>query len=651
MKISQIALYSALLSAACTSAAQAESWLPLAGRHANSRNVAVSSRATPEGRRISISIPGIFVDELNLKAQRFTSLRVENEGFLTDLGRPRLPVVRRLIEVPRGARVSLEHVEARFSPLRTRMNLIFPVQPSVQKRPGAANQFTFDRKFYLTGTPQQFPAASLGAEEHVKGKIYRWLEVFPFRYDPRSGTLEASSTIDVHLKIEGGAKAPAAADAREGVLMLVADKFADAPSFRELVQWKRLLGFDVRVVRTSETGESPDAIRAHLIDQYARGGLDYLLIVGDVEHVRAFSGSGYESHFSDNFYAALDPVPYKDDRAAPDIAVGRLSIHTEAELDVVVGKILKYEKAEFSTNDWLRKVSFIATDDTGFNRGVENTHDYVIKTVTTSRGVTGSFPQLENPGGDQLYAIRHKAKSADLLSEFREGRSIIEYSGHGVKKNWDGPLFFGRDVHGLDHPDALPFVISHACLTGSFGGFDDAFGEEWLRAPKGAIAFLGASNYSYWDEDNAMEKQMWEVLFEHRSHRLGDLVLAGKNKVKEVYGGKGYTDYYYEVYNLLGDPTVSLYTDVPRILDLELPKVEDGQQEFVIGVQDEQGAVAGALVHVTNEDGTVSRVARSDSDGRAAFQENGDALPAGRYTVAVSAPDHVVKISSLQIGN
>ncbi len=95
-----------------------------------------------------------------------------------------------------------------------------------------------------------------------------------------------------------------------------------------------------------------------------------------------------------------------------------------------------------------------------------------------------------------------------------------------------GALIIGRmvlcshqsDVNGLTNDGMYPFVCSHACLTNQFTE-SECFGETWLRAPnKGGLAFWGASTYSYWDEDDILEKSMFKVLVgrQHRDHRWHD---------------------------------------------------------------------------------------------------------------------------------
>jgi hypothetical protein len=109
-----------------------------------------------------------------------------------------------------------------------------------------------------------------------------------------------------------------------------------------------------------------------------------------------------------------------------------------------------------------------------------------------------------------------------------------------------------------------PFVCSHACLTNQFT-VGECFGETWLRAPnKGGLAFWGATTYSYWDEDDILEKSMFKAWWDDGIETIGGMTNMGLYYLYQHYSGGGMSKYYFEEYNVLGDSSVKIWHDTPN---------------------------------------------------------------------------------------
>jgi hypothetical protein len=71
---------------------------------------------------------------------------------------------------------------------------------------------------------------------------------------------------------------------------------------------------------------------------------------------------------------------------------------------------------------------------------------------------------------------------------------------HCGASGWSNPSFTNSDISGLTNANKYPLVISNCCQSYMFEL--NSFGENIVRAnDKGAVAYIGASDYSYWDED------------------------------------------------------------------------------------------------------------------------------------------------------
>ncbi len=128
-------------------------------------------------------------------------------------------------------------------------------------------------------------------------------------------------------------------------------------------------------------------------------------------------------------------------------------------------------------------------------------------------------------------------------------------------------------------------AIGNCCLTSTYD-YAECIGETLLRAPnKGAVGYIGGSNSTYWDED-----YWWGVGFHSASqingtawpyestglgaydgvfHDHGEaatlwyvtndaIIIAGNLAVMRVRL-QPLTEYYWNIYNLLGDPSLSTY--------------------------------------------------------------------------------------------
>jgi hypothetical protein len=136
-----------------------------------------------------------------------------------------------------------------------------------------------------------------------------------------------------------------------------------------------------------------------------------------------------------------------------------------------------------------------------------------------------------------------------------------------------------------------PFVISNACQTSRFS--TSSFGNSMVLAPqKGAIGYIGCSADSYWDEDYFWAVGVGPVtlnptyestglgaldrLFHTHGESpsdwyvtMGQVVYAGNLAVTASTSSK--KKYYWEIYNLVGDPSVIPIIGTPGSFSISLP--------------------------------------------------------------------------------
>ncbi|MBF0361195.1 MAG: proprotein convertase P-domain-containing protein [Oligoflexia bacterium] len=608
----------------------------------------------------SVKFRGKSIDSLYEIDLFSDAINNNNNAYTTEIGKPKLPVIVRMVEVSsdnaKDLKVSInKNKEMLYDLQYFNDKKITPVQESVYKIAGAKKniKWVIDENLYTSDQFYPKKDFEIKGVSQIRGKKVATIVFYPVKYNPVKNQLLIARNFNVNFQIvtnnenwknrvesseefnkilsslvmnyNGKSRAKINEKFsdnsiyRDTMLIVTDNTFVNQESFVNYVQLQRERGFNV-IVQTMQglpglsglKGENENtavtdvALRSYIKDLYNKTNprLAFVILVGDVELVpthlgnavglddsfpvdnRNNRGKSYArikinkifkgSHATDNFYRAIDKDDYISDIGGPDLMVSRIPVKEVSELNVVLGKIIKYQKKLFSDLSWIKNISFVATSDGGWYTVAEGTHNYVIQTYTGSKNYTGNYPAPAEVGGDRLYYFATNARTEHLTQMFKEGRSIINYSGHGGNTSWAGPDFVEDDIKKLDHPNALPFVISNACVTNTFAESYDCFGEMWLKHPQGAISFWGASNNSTWDEDDILEKRFFEGVFNNPNQgmrmvgvTLGEATNYALMELWKHYQGQGRSQYYMEIYNLTGDAALELSTEIPKALEVE----------------------------------------------------------------------------------
>ena len=537
--------------------------------------------------------------------EKFASLELDGEGFTNVEGEARLPVIRKMVEIPQGANIDIvvNSVSWSFTTLEKLdlPNKILPVQPSVVKMPGASADFVINDDYYVNNGFIPYDIVKIVNIDEIRSRRFALIEVSPLQYNPMSGELKIMNTCEITINLYGS-DIPQTYEKinryasnsfeelfkaafvnygfyekdilnnprdQEGYLIIVYDNFYN--NIQPLVSWKGSKGFDVAVEKTSDIpgGATKENIKGYIVDAYDNwpNPPTYVLLVGDSGQIPSWTGSETGT-CTDLYYVTIDAGNY-----FADIIVSRFPAATPDQVDNMVDKTIYYESGSFESYDWIKKAVFMASND---NYQVsEGTHNYVIDTYLNPNDYTC----------DKLYCHTYSATTAQVSNALNDGRSLAIYSGHGSTTSWgDGPPFSQSNVNALTNSGLYPFVCSHSCLTGQFT-VSECFGETWLRAEdKAGLAFWGASTYSYWDEDDVLEKSMFKSWWEDNIEDIGGMTNMALYYLYQYYGGGGLTKYYFEEYNVLGDSSVKIWRNNPSDPP-EKPSVPNGPNRGVYNKQ------------------------------------------------------------------
>jgi hypothetical protein len=375
--------------------------------------------------------------------------------------------------------------------------------------------------------------------------------------------------------------------------------------------------------------KSPAEIRAE-IRQIARAGqLRFVVLVGDADpamhHDPVLRRRSVPTHHSqavvnvrfgsepeiatDNWYADLD-----DDRI-PDVAVGRLTADSAAELAGIVGKILAYEAcADFGL--WRRKVHFIAGLG-GFGAVTDTLLEAAVKSVIAA-GVPASYTTSMTYGSWQSpYCPDPRQFQRTTIERLNEGSLFWVYLGHGQQRMVDHvrvpggafPILLSSDASQLACRHGAPIACFLACYSGAFDQPRDCLAEELLRSPGGPVAIVSGTRVTMPYAMAVMGTELLKLCLVERAETLGAALLAAKRRMMQPTSSAGRAALdalgkalgppladlaaeraeHLDLFNLLGDPLLQL--PYPSVLDVQVQSsASAGERIAISGTSPVDGA-------------------------------------------------------------
>ncbi|MCK4902226.1 MAG: PKD domain-containing protein [Thermoplasmatales archaeon] len=548
--------------------------------------------------------PGEFeFDTEDTEEGLFATVALSNFVYSLVEGEAKLPAIRKMIEIPQESNPEITVTSTSWD--YTSLNelslpgQIIPAQFSVEKIPGPTGDFVLDDDYYSSNAFLPEVTAKIVETGQMRSRRFALVEISPIQYKPLTGELKLMTSCELTInlpdsdmtqtyeKIErystpsyekifenafnnyGFYEQGLGGRNTEGFLAIVYDSFYD--ELQPLTNLKESKGYDVTVTKTSDIpgGPSKENIYNYIEDAYDNWNIPpaYVLLVGDTPQIPTFSGTTGPSAV-DLYYVTVDGSDW-----IPDIHIGRFPGSTETHIETMVEKTVYYETGGFPSIEWIKKAAFLASTDNYYIS--EGTHNYVIDNYLDPNGYTC----------DKLYTSTYGATTQQVHDAINDGRSLVIFSGHGSPSGWgDGPPFYISDVQALMNEEMYPFVCSHSCSTNTFDD-SECFGETWLcEADKGGIAFWGASASTYWDEDDILEKGMFQAWWEDGLEWIGGMTDMGLIYLYENYSGGGSTKYYFEAYNVNGDPSVRIWSDNPT-QPPETPSEPAGPDEWTINLE------------------------------------------------------------------
>ncbi len=565
--------------------------------------------------------------ELNLEDlinDQGTFFRIEIPGHIhsADTGKPEFPVLSRLIEVPTGYKPIIKISEVRstrFRPSTKKIKgVLYPAQESEAKiLKDKKPRFAFDKEIYASREFIGQDTVRIEPLGTTRGKNLANVMISPVRYNPHKNSIEVIISMKIEISFSPAVdiqskalfpESPLTGELLEkGVLnynpgnvitgytdkpvrMVILTDTAFKKGLQPLIRWKTQKGFliDVLYKGAGLAGNTYTALKDTLDRIYKSSTTDnpppeFLLIIGNVSRI-PYYGTG---SVTDMYYGEFDG----NGDYIPEMFIGRLPVKDTTELRYVVDKIIQYEKFEFAdTNKFYSNALATAGIDAAHADYMNGQIKYSLDNYLNSANKITEF---------HFYSADvTKSTKSSIIDRVNKGISFLNYSGHGQPTGWlihstskDSSNIYTSDSLRFRNKNMYPFIISNACSTSAFS--QPSLGNSLVvSGNKGAIGFIGCADDSYWDEDfywavgtgipssspkyettglGALDR-MFHTHNESPSDwyiTMGQINFAGNLSVSASTTSK--KKYYWENYNLVGDPSIIPIIGTPGVFSTSLP--------------------------------------------------------------------------------
>jgi len=358
--------------------------------------------------------------------------------------------------------------------------------------------------------------------------------------------------------------------------ILVVTTARDETAIQPYIDWKKEKGYNVKKVVVATGTNVKTTIKT---EHTANPNLMYVLLVGAWADIK-----------SDTFTATCDGVssscptdPMLGDVTGtatdyrPDIAVGRMSASSAAQVTIQVNKTIQYEKNPNMEAAWYPTFIGIASNE-GAGQGDDGEADYThIQRIYEQR----LQPKLNYNVHRRLYQNETGCTKANLISYINSGATTIAYCGHGSSTSFVTTGLNNTDVNGLTNGQKMPFIVSVACAEGAIQK-TTCFAEAWLRKDNGgAIATWMATMDQPWQPPMRGQDYFYDILIggfnyssypgqsgltteEQRTHwgaiavNAANLMLSQVNQTDDKNTVRTWTTF--------GDPSLQLRTKLPDMI-------------------------------------------------------------------------------------
>lgn len=659
----------------------------------------ISESFSSSETQIHFSLNDFDVDSINVDGRTYSIFSLDGAQSIQETGLPDLPSISKLVLIPPQSGVELILTNC----VTTRIADITPCPVLSLESDGSNQNFFFNDNFVNLSSSKSDPAflgsdgffppfqAEIQPPAILRGYRIVKLTINPLRWNPITGDLEILRSADFELnfntysnqtniitdpnrsrpsrfvnKILEGMGIDSNSPARDdnftgGSIAFIIGEWDDVfDALQPLVEWKRRMGWSAEIIRVRRNDRRTD-IHDAIQDAYDNWEIppEYVVLVGDApghegnNYTLAYwneqNGSNY-AYETDHHYAELE-----GNDILPEAAVGRLVFDSIDMLQTQINKIIQYESnpyiAEGAHAGWQLKAAVAATDSRSGGSTINLCKWF--KDLAVGHGFTNV---------SELYFSNNSPQPDPtdfLLNAMTRGISFLLYRGWA-----DMNGFEPRDINQYRNGGMLPFVMLATCNTGEYAtgspwSYSEAFA---IRENGGAIGCVGTSGATHTAYNNNIASSTLRAMFNEGITSQGWALMQGKMSLYANYAGRGdimhrennnmeaWLTHVY-IYNLMGDPSVELFTDVPSELIVNHPDfLRPGETYLEVEVLNTSDNTPNSDARVClYYPGEFQLVSATDGDGKCGFVLDGNWLDRGIVQLTITGTNIKPYLADLDI--
>jgi len=535
---------------------------------AYSQNISYPENSTKDGLRLisskqdkisfEFSIYEFQISDSELNGEAVKNIQYGLNLVPGEEGAPALPFIEKNILIPNGAEASIKITQIDQETI-TGIDVVpaskipFDSEQSIVLEKGAQYQVN-----------AKYPAENVQINQtEIRGMQYVQLAITPFQVNPVTKELTISKNIKFEIELEGSKNNYGSDRFRspywDPILYDFTFNSDDIPTMdyaqktkntkdegceylivvpdnEDFLSWADTLrkfrseqGILTKVMTISEIGGNEvSTINSFFEDVYATWDPvpAAVLLMSDYgegdEGITSISFTHpYEGTFiTDNFYADVT------NNTLPDFVFARMTGNNYEELEIMVNKLLSYERTPPTDENfynepitalgWQTERWFQICSETigGYMSSVLNKNPNRINAIyegnpdvdpwstayNTSEVLNYFGPNGLNyiPANPSELGNWTGGTPYDIVDAINSGSFILQHRDHGFYGGWGEPAFTTNYINQLNNIDKLTHVFSINCQTGQFDVGANSFGEKFHRfADGGAVSVTAPTQVSY----------------------------------------------------------------------------------------------------------------------------------------------------------
>ncbi|MCB9472999.1 MAG: T9SS type A sorting domain-containing protein [Candidatus Delongbacteria bacterium] len=602
---------------------------------------------------LSIQFAPADLETIPVNGQVYTLITMEDAGLIGEPGRPDLPAIHRLLELPDHSDVQVRVVGGESHVIGNVLPM--PVQDQLHNEAEVPQPWLQDQALY--GEDAWYPSYNVLLDEPALVRNHRVakLSVFPVQVNAFTGETRVWTSMELDVTFDGVNpvnqrewQLPASARVLEAELAnaIVNPRQSDstldavwsdpgkmpgkylvfAPTaaltnqrLLDLLQWKRQRGHTVVIESSSGILSNAVSIKNRITTEYnSDEPVKFVMLVGDTDGSYAVAADGTSGY--DNYYTRIEGTDILG-----DVAVGRLSVDNATQLTTVCNKILTYEQNPYVTNpSWLQHAGLVVGSSACY-----------LSMRQVSRNIASGLVSIRGYNDiDTLWC----SSSTPVPGLFNAGMSFYNYRG------WIGMEgLSGSTIEALTQGPRTPVATIFTCSTGDFVGGDDLT-ENFFRGgnattPGAAVACMGyATASTHTRYNNVMAVGFYHAFLQGDVPEVGSCLVHSKYELyMTLPAGDQQAVNFANWGNLMGDPGMRMWGGLLNELEFTVPSsISDGAGflEFDVSIDGEPAEGIIVAAWQAGGAGDYQSVTMSDENGHVWLDLDG--VSDGPMTLTVS---------------